>query len=96
MCGLICAFVALQFVLSRLGRRAGYRFGERAAARLREGVVAKVLALPLGRVEQAGRGDLGTRTSADVNIVADLLRDNGPMVATAIHRGAWCSTWRRS
>jgi ABC-type multidrug transport system fused ATPase/permease subunit len=84
VCGLICACVAVQFVLSRLGRRAGYRFGERAAARLREGVVSKVLALPLGRVEQAGRGDLGTRTSADVNTVADLLRDNGPLVATAI------------
>jgi ABC-type multidrug transport system fused ATPase/permease subunit len=83
-CGLILACVGVQFVLSRLGRRAGYRFGERAAARLREGVVAKVLGLPLGRVEQAGRGDLGTRTSADVNTVADLLRDNGPLVATAL------------
>ncbi|MCC3765270.1 ABC transporter ATP-binding protein/permease [Glycomyces sp. TRM65418] len=84
VCGLIVAAVAVQFVLSRLGRRAGYRFGERAAARLREGVVTKVLGLPLGRVEQAGRGDLGTRTAADVNTVADLLRDNGPTVATAL------------
>jgi ABC-type multidrug transport system fused ATPase/permease subunit len=84
VCGLIVACVAVQFVLSRLGRRAGYRFGERAAARLRESVVAKVLGLPLDRVEQAGRGDLGTRTASDVNTVADLLRDNGPLVATAI------------
>ncbi|WP_030156983.1 ABC transporter ATP-binding protein [Glycomyces sp. NRRL B-16210] len=84
VCGLIVACVAVQFVLSRLGRRAGYRFGERAAARLREGVVGRVLGLPLDRVEQAGRGDLGTRTAADVNVVADLLRDNGPTVATAL------------
>lgn len=84
VCALIVACVAAQFVLSRLGRRAGYRFGERAAARLREGVVGRVLGLPLDRVEQAGRGDLGTRTAADVNTVADLLRDNGPQVATAL------------
>ncbi|MCD0446898.1 ABC transporter ATP-binding protein/permease [Glycomyces sp. A-F 0318] len=83
VCGLIVACVAAQFVLSRLGRRAGYRFGERAAARLREGVVGRVLGLPLDRVEQAGRGDLGTRTASDVNIVADLLRDSGPTIATA-------------
>jgi ABC-type multidrug transport system fused ATPase/permease subunit len=83
VCGLIVACVAVQFVLSRLGRRAGYRFGERAAARLREGVVGRVLGLPLDRVEQAGRGDLGTRTASDVNTVADLLRDSGPTIATA-------------
>jgi ABC-type multidrug transport system fused ATPase/permease subunit len=84
VCGIIVACVAVQFVLSRLGRRAGYRFGERAAARLREDVVARVLGLPLDRVEQAGRGDLGTRTAADVNTVADLLRDNGPTIVTSL------------
>jgi ABC-type multidrug transport system fused ATPase/permease subunit len=84
VCGVILGCVALQFVLSRLGRLAGYRFGERAAARLREDVVARVLGLPLDRVEQAGRGDLGTRTAADVNIVADLLRDNGPTIVTSL------------
>ncbi|MCC3765499.1 ABC transporter ATP-binding protein/permease [Glycomyces sp. TRM65418] len=83
VCGLIVVCVAVQFVLSRLGRRAGYRFGERAAARLREGVVGRVLGLPLDRVEQAGRGDLGTRTASDVNTVADLLRYSGPTIATA-------------
>lgn len=84
ICAVILACVAVQFVLSRSGRRAGYRFGERAAARLREDVVARVLGLPLDRVEQAGRGDLGTRTSADVNTVADLLRDNGPSMVTSL------------
>ncbi|GAA2154796.1 MULTISPECIES: ABC transporter ATP-binding protein [Glycomyces] len=84
VCALIVVCVAVQFVLSRLGRRAGYRFGERAAARLRESVVKRVLSLPLDRVERAGHGDLGTRTSTDVNTVADLLRDSGPTIATAL------------
>jgi ABC-type multidrug transport system fused ATPase/permease subunit len=84
VCALIVVCVAVQFVFSRLGRRAGYRFGERAAARLRESVVKRVLSLPLDRVERAGHGDLGTRTSTDVNTVADLLRDSGPTIATAL------------
>ncbi|THV30898.1 ABC transporter ATP-binding protein [Glycomyces paridis] len=84
VCSVLVGCVAVQFVLSRLGRRAGYRFGERAAAQLRERVVVRVLRLPLDRVERAGRGDLGTRTAADVNTVADLLRDHGPIVATSL------------
>ncbi|MQM27579.1 ABC transporter ATP-binding protein [Glycomyces albidus] len=84
VCAVILGCVCVQFVLSRLGRLAGYRFGERAAARLRESVVERVLSLPLGQVERAGRGDLGTRTSSDVNVVADMLRDNGPSVATLV------------
>ncbi|THV32909.1 ABC transporter ATP-binding protein [Glycomyces buryatensis] len=84
VCALIVGCVAVQFVFGRLGRLGGYRFGERAAARLREGVVERVLTLPLGRVERAGKGDLGTRTATDVNAVADMLRDQGPTVATAL------------
>ncbi|MEU6859206.1 ABC transporter ATP-binding protein [Glycomyces sp. NPDC046736] len=84
VCLVILGCVAVQLVLSRLGRRSGYRFGERAAARLRESVVRRVLTLPLVQVERAGRGDLGTRTASDVNTVADMLRDNGPTVATTL------------
>ncbi|NUQ90775.1 MAG: ABC transporter ATP-binding protein [Glycomyces artemisiae] len=84
VCAVILACVCVQFVLSRLGRLSGYRFGERAAARLRESVVERVLGLPLVQVERAGRGDLGTRTASDVNVVADMLRDNGPTVATLV------------
>jgi ABC-type multidrug transport system fused ATPase/permease subunit len=84
MCGVILVCVCFQFVLGRLGRLSGYRFGERAAARLRESVVERVLSLPLVQVERAGRGDLGTRTASDVNVVADMLRDNGPTVATLV------------
>ncbi|MET8151130.1 ABC transporter ATP-binding protein [Actinoplanes sp. NPDC049668] len=84
VCGLIVACVAVQFVLGRLGRRSAYRFGERAAAHLRESMVGRVLGLPLDRVEQAGRGDLGTRTASDVNAAADVLRNSGPTIATAL------------
>ncbi|GAB3661958.1 ABC transporter ATP-binding protein [Glycomyces tarimensis] len=84
VCAALFGCVAVQFVLTRLGRGAGYRFGERAAARLRERVVGKVVTLPLDRIEQAGTGDLGTRTASDVNAVAQLLRENGPHVATAV------------
>lgn len=84
VCGLIIACVAIQFLLSRLGRRAAHRLGERAGARLRERVVEQALRLPLDTMERAGRGDLGTRTTTDVNTVADLLRDSGPTIAVAL------------
>ncbi|MEU6858365.1 ABC transporter ATP-binding protein [Glycomyces sp. NPDC046736] len=84
ICGAIAACVVLQLVLMRTGRRLGYRLGERAAARLRESFIDRVLRLPLGTVERAGTGDLATRTSGDVGAVAELLRKTGPEVAVAI------------
>jgi ABC-type multidrug transport system fused ATPase/permease subunit len=87
VCGVIAACVVLQLVLMRTGRRMGYRLGERAAARLRESFVDRVLRLPLGTVERAGTGDLATRTSGDVGAVAELLRKTAPEVAVAIIEG---------
>jgi ABC-type multidrug transport system fused ATPase/permease subunit len=83
LCGAIVGCVLAQMVLMRYGRRLGYRLGERAAARLRESFVDRVLQLPLGTVERAGTGDLATRTSGDVGAVAELLRRTGPEVAVA-------------
>ncbi|GAA1684661.1 ABC transporter ATP-binding protein [Glycomyces endophyticus] len=87
ICGAIVACVVLQLVLMRTGRRLGYRLGERAAARLRESFVDRVLRLPLGTVERAGTGDLATRTSGDVGAVAELLRKTAPEVAVAMIEG---------
>jgi ABC-type multidrug transport system fused ATPase/permease subunit len=87
VCGAIVACVVLQLVLMRTGRRMGYRLGERAAARLRESFIDRVLRLPLGTVERAGTGDLATRTSGDVGAVAELLRKTAPEVAVAIIEG---------
>ncbi|WP_100448136.1 ABC transporter ATP-binding protein [Glycomyces xiaoerkulensis] len=83
VCGAIAGCVVLQLVLMRAGRRLGYRLGERAAARLRESFIDRVLRLPLGTVERAGTGDLATRTAGDVSAVAELLRKTGPEVAVA-------------
>ncbi|MCD0445525.1 ABC transporter ATP-binding protein/permease [Glycomyces sp. A-F 0318] len=83
ICGVIVACVVLQLVLMRTGRKLGYRLGERAAARLRESFIDRVLRLPLGTVERAGTGDLATRTSGDVGAVAELLRKTGPEVAVS-------------
>ncbi|MDA1362404.1 ABC transporter ATP-binding protein [Glycomyces luteolus] len=87
VCGVIVACVVLQLVLMRTGRRLGYRLGERAAARLRESFIDRVLRLPLGTVERAGTGDLATRTSGDVGAVAELLRKTAPEVAVAMIEG---------
>ncbi|MFF3192170.1 ABC transporter ATP-binding protein [Streptomyces misionensis] len=73
---LLCALA--QLVLARWARRAGYRFGERTLARVREGYVDRVLALPAAVVERAGTGDLTARGTADVTAVGDTLRDAGP------------------
>jgi ABC-type multidrug transport system fused ATPase/permease subunit len=87
VCAAIVACVVLQLVLMRTGRRMGYRLGERAAARLRESFIDRVLRLPLGTVERAGTGDLATRTSGDVGAVAELLRKTAPEVAVAMIEG---------
>lgn len=84
VCGIIAGCVVAQLILMRTGRRLGYRLGERAAARLRESFIDRVLRLPLGTVERAGTGDLATRTSGDVGAVAELLRKTGPEVAVAL------------
>ncbi|WP_026930920.1 ABC transporter ATP-binding protein [Glycomyces tenuis] len=84
VCAVIAGCVVAQLVLMRTGRRLGYRLGERAAARLRESFIDRVLRLPLGTVERAGTGDLATRTSGDVGAVAELLRKTGPEVAVAL------------
>ncbi|TDC50584.1 ABC transporter ATP-binding protein [Jiangella ureilytica] len=71
---LICVFVATQAVLTGLAMFVSARLGERVLARLREEFVDGVLALPLGTVEEAGTGDLVTRTTRDVDLLARAVR----------------------
>lgn len=78
---LVCALA--QLVLTRFARHHSHRFGERALARLREEVVDRALALPARVVEQAGTGDLTTRSSLDVGTVATTLRSAVPDVFVA-------------
>lgn len=76
-----------QFVLSRYAHLSAYRFGERAAAFFRENLLRRVLSLPLNEVERAGVGDLGTRTTGDVQAVANMMRMHAPLLMTAIVEG---------
>ncbi|MGI5260313.1 ABC transporter ATP-binding protein [Streptomyces angustmyceticus] len=78
---LVCAVA--QLLLARYARLAGYRFGERTLARVREQYVDRALALPAATVERAGTGDLTARGTADVTAVAETLRDAAPEVFVA-------------
>ena len=70
----VLAAVVAQVVLVRVARLASYALGERVLAELREEFLDGVLALPLGTVEQAGTGDLLTRSTRDVEEVAEVVR----------------------
>nr|WP_033338093.1 ABC transporter ATP-binding protein [Catenuloplanes japonicus] len=69
-----------QTVLSRYALGVAYRFGERAAARIRETFVRRVLALPAAVAERVPTGDLVARGTTDVDQVAITLRDVLPGV----------------
>ena len=73
-----------QVVLGRYALYVGSRFGERAAARIRERFLDRTLALPAATVEQAVGGDLVTRGTTDVSTVASTLRDAAPEVVIAL------------
>ncbi|SNY51839.1 ABC transporter ATP-binding protein [Paractinoplanes atraurantiacus] len=74
LAALIAGFVVLQAILVRFAYLASARLGERVLARLREEFVDRVLALPLSTVEQAGSGDLLTRTTRDVDALSRCVR----------------------
>lgn len=76
----IAACVLVQGILTRYAQYTGYRFGERAIARLREQFVTRTLALPVSVVERVGVGDLATRSSVDVATVGTTVRDVLPVV----------------
>jgi len=59
---------------SFLARRRSYILGEQVFAELREEFLASVLALPLSVVEQAGTGDLLSRTTSDVEAMSRTVR----------------------
>ncbi|MEU3463966.1 ABC transporter ATP-binding protein [Streptomyces sp. NPDC006733] len=79
----IVAATSAQIVLSRFALRLGARFGERAAARIRERFLDRTLALPTAVVEHTSAGDLTTRGTTDVDDVATTLRAAAPEVLIA-------------
>jgi ABC-type multidrug transport system fused ATPase/permease subunit len=70
----VLAALVAHVALERAARLASCVLGERILAELREEFLDRVLALPLGTVERAGTGDLLTRSTRDVDEVAEAVR----------------------
>jgi ATP-binding cassette, subfamily C, bacterial len=60
------------------------RAGESALAGLRERFVARALRLPLDQVERAGSGDLTSRVTGDVTVIAEAVREALPAMVTSL------------
>ena len=80
----VLACAVAQTLLSRYALMIGYRFGERTAARVREGFLERSLGLPAAVVERVPAGDLTARGTTDVDAVATSLRDVLPAVFIAV------------
>ncbi|MGH3931681.1 MAG: ABC transporter transmembrane domain-containing protein, partial [Pseudonocardiaceae bacterium] len=84
---LIAPVIALALVavvvgaLSAVGVALVARLGEGMLARLRERFVERAVMLPLEHVERAGSGDLTSRVTGDVRVVADGVRGAMPQLA---------------
>jgi ABC-type multidrug transport system fused ATPase/permease subunit len=74
----------VQIVLSWWALKIGYRFGERTAARVRERLLRRTLALPPRVADHLPAGDLIARGSTDAALVAMTLRSAVPEVLVAI------------
>jgi ATP-binding cassette subfamily C protein len=71
-------------VATAIGHSLVARLGESVLADLRERFVGRALRLPLERVEQAGSGDLTSRVTGDVTIIAKAVRQALPEFAAAL------------
>jgi ATP-binding cassette subfamily C protein len=71
-------------VATAIGHSLVARLGETVLADLRERFVGRALRLPLERVEQAGSGDLTSRVTGDVTIIAKAVRQALPEFAAAL------------
>ncbi|TCK22560.1 ABC transporter ATP-binding protein [Pseudonocardia endophytica] len=72
-----------QGVLAVLGIALVAQVGETMLARLRERFVSRALGLRLERLEDAGAGDLTSRITEDVTVVAEAVREAMPEFARA-------------
>ncbi|WP_210480276.1 ABC transporter ATP-binding protein [Naasia sp. SYSU D00948] len=76
--------VLAQAVLTRYAQLRSMVLGETVFARLREELLAAVSRLPLTTVERAGTGDLLSRTTNDVESIAQTVRFGVPRVLVAL------------
>jgi ATP-binding cassette, subfamily C, bacterial len=73
-----------QGVATALGVGMVARLGESMLATLRERFVARALNLPLSQVENAGSGDLTSRVTNDVSVVAEAVRSALPELGRSV------------
>jgi ABC-type multidrug transport system fused ATPase/permease subunit len=86
---IIGALIIAQAIVLRFAVYSSTRLGELVLAQLREEFVRQVLALPLSMVEQAGSGDLLSRTTRDVDAMSRAVRMAVPEILIAIVTGAF-------
>jgi ABC-type multidrug transport system fused ATPase/permease subunit len=79
----LACFVLLQTGLTRWSRLVSLTLAEQVFAELREDFLTRVVALPLSTVESAGSGDLLTRMTGDVDVLARTVRDAVPEFVVA-------------
>ena len=82
----LIVIVVLQALATRAARLAAYTFAERVLAELREGFIGRVLALPLGVVEQVRSGDLLNRATNDVDTLTRSMQLAVPEILVAVVR----------
>ncbi len=78
---ILLGLAIVQGTLTALGTALLARVGEPMLATMRERVMERVLSLPLGQVERAGRGDLLARVGDDVGVIAEAVRNALPALA---------------
>mgnify|MGYP001172830828 CR=1 FL=1 len=81
--GIVAGAGILHGLLAALGRLLVSRIGEEMLAELRFSVVSRLLRLPSGVVEKAGRGDLVARAAGDARVVGDVVTSLLPAFAGA-------------
>ncbi|PRY15823.1 ABC transporter ATP-binding protein [Kineococcus rhizosphaerae] len=79
----LVAAVVVQAVLARLARQRSLTLAEGVFAQLREEFLTRATALPLSVVEQAGTGDLVSRTTNDVDALSYTVRYGAPAILVA-------------
>ncbi|GHI88855.1 multidrug ABC transporter permease [Streptomyces xanthophaeus] len=80
---LLLAVAVARGIATAIGKSLVARLGETVLAELRERFIARALRLPLERVEKAGSGDLTSRVTGDVTLIARAVRQALPEFAGA-------------
>ncbi len=84
MAGWLVAAAIVGAVLSACGFFLVSRLSERVIANLREGMVGTALGLPVHRVEDAGSGDLVSRSTDDVAELSSAVTETVPILTSSV------------